>query len=468
MKKLNIIFLLILLSFTYCRAQEQELNDEYYDKGYELLYYADSGAIDQVVRMIDKEEVDVDFTNDYGVTPIMFAAQVGHDTIVKFLISRNANINHQSYDLKICALTSAVKNDFLETAEILIRAGAGIDVVDVYDRTALHYAVMDDYITTADMLLYYEADPNIKDTYGKTPLYYAVEFGYDSIAKILIDQNANQEVITIDSTYLLHVAAENGNVDFIEKYADTFDLEQENDKGFTPLEMAVIGGQSGIVNLFLEKNCTIRDTISDSFSLRTLARSSGDRETKRIIRKLKIKDIHYPYLAMITAGYELTFNGDDFFQSFNIGLFERRYGVNVNLSVIFRGYERQVFYPIATDEFYQIRESRNALSFGFSKDLRLFGVGYNSYLSIYGEVNANYYFGKYDGMIMKVNRDLIAIPGVGFSATFNNSFKVFLACKYLELPVYDTSPIFYSVGVKGLINFRTYSVNEKYRYIINY
>lgn len=444
------------------------MNDEYYDEGYELLYYADSGAIDQVIRMIDKEEADVDFTNDDGVTPIMFAAQAGHDTVVKFLISRDANINHKSYNLEVCALISAVKNDYLRTAEILVRAGADIDAVDVYKRTALHYAVIEDFIATTDMLLYYEADPNMKDTYDKTPLYYAVKYSNDSIAKILIDQNANEDEISIDSTYLLHVAAENGNVEFIEKYANTFDLEQENENGFTPLEMSIIGGQSGLVNFFLEKNCTIRDTISDLFSLRTLARSSGDRKTKKIIRKLKIKDIHYPYIGMITAGYDLTFNGDDFFQSFNIGLYERRYGVNANIAVIFRGYERKVFYPIAANEFYQLRENRNAFSFGFSKDIRLFSIGYNSYFSIYGEVSANYYFGKYDGLIMKVNRDLITVTGVGVSATFDNTFRAFFACKYIDLPVYDTSPIFYSLGIKGLINFRTYSVNEKYKYIINY
>jgi len=460
----------VILSFLFLvpyLAVSQDHTQEYYDNGYQLLYMADSGSIADVHNLIETKGADVNFFNEDGVTALMFAAQAGHDTIVKYLISKGADVNAKSTYFKFSPLISAVKNDYLRTAEILIRNGANIDDQDVFERTALHYTAMYGFDASADMLLYYDANPEVKDVTEYTHVCYAVEEHQDTILQILLNKGVDTDVRVRDSSTLFHLAAGTGNLYFLEQLKEEY-YSSKNNNGLTPVDVAVVAGQSEVLEWFLENGFTQTDTINGIYTARTLARSSGDTETKKLVRKMKIKDVNYLYLRRLGLGYDMIFNGDDFFMSMGALLAEDRYGFTFETGLIWRPGERRIWYPIAEDEYYQLREKRTAYYFVLRKNFKLFNIDLNSYVSAFASIRGAYYFGEHDGYLTPVTRELKASPSIGIMYNYGESFRTYFYCDYLDLYIYDTAPLFYSIGMQILMDFRKNETNEKYKYIIKY
>jgi hypothetical protein len=349
----------------------------------------------------------------------------------------------------------------------LVRKGFSINVCDAQGYLPLHYAAMYGFDASADMLLYYDASTEIKDVTGYTPLCYSVEEKQDTLTNILLQENANTDVIVRDSSTLFHLASGSGNIFFLNKYAGEFNMNKNN-SDFTPVDVAVVAGQSEVLEWFLENKFTQTDTINGIYTSRTLARSSGDSKTKRAVRKMKIQDIHYPYFRRIGLNYDIIFNGSDFFMTFGGIITEDRYGFTLETGFMFRSGERRILFPVDNNEFYQLREKRTAYYFSLRKSFKLFKLGFNSYVSAFGGVRASYYFGEYDGYLKPVLREFIPSPSVGLMLNVGEEFRTYFYCDYLNLPIYDTPAMFYSVGIQALVDFRKKETNEKYKYIIKY
>jgi len=463
----KVILSIVLIFGFLTNLYSQEYTEKYLNDGYDLLYMADSGAIAEVRRLVEKDSADVNFVNEDGITALMFSAQAGNDSIVVYLLSKGADVNVKSSYFKFSPLISAVKNDFLRTAEILIRNGAIIDDQDIFQRTALHYSTMYGFDTTTDMLLYYGASTEITDVVGYTPLCYAVEEKFDTITNMLLQYDAQTDVFVKDSFDIFQIAAGAGNLYFLEKFRNDITFRKNNDS-LTAVDVSVVAGYSEILQWFLSNGFELTDTINGIYTARTLARSSGDHKTKKIIQKMEIADVHYPYLRRVGLGYDMIFNGDDFFMSLAGVITEDRYGFSLETGFLFRPGERRILFPIARDEFYQLRESRTAWYFSVIKNVKLFNVGVNSYLSIFGGIRGAYYWGEHDGFTTPVLHEFITSPLVGINYHFNEEFGAYFYCDYLNLPVYETSPLFYSLGFKALVDFRRKEKNEKYKYIIRY
>jgi len=445
----------------------QDHDSIYYVKGDMLLYSADQGDLESVKILVEASGAYVNYTDYFGVTALMFAAQMGHDNVVEYLVEKSADLNMKSYDFQFTALNSAVKNNHLKTAEILIRNGANIDDVDVFGRTALHYATIYGYTEIADMLMYYDADVNILDVTGFSPLCYAVQNGFDDIVMLLKLEGADAGIVLRDSSDLFHLAASNGNLSFLNTFENDI-IFRKNIYGLTPPEVALSSGQIETLNWFIERGYKLSDTINEVYTPRTLARISGDREMKKIIRKMKIKDYHYPYFGRLSLGFDMIFNEDDFFMIFNAGVSEDRYGFGLETGIMFRGNERRVLYPFDVNSYYQLRERRNAWYIMMDKNFKLFKTGQKSYLSAFCGLRASYYWGEYDGVKIELVSQMIASPLAGLALNSGREFRMFFMCEYINLPVYNTNAWFYSVGFKGLIDIRKKDTNEKYKYIIKY
>lgn len=464
MKKLLLIFQAVF----YCLfLYSQDEGYAYYEKGNQLLIFADEGNFDSVKYMVEEKNADVNFPDYYGVTPLMFAAQQGYDSIVIYLIENGANVNLASKDFSISALISSTKNNLLGTSEILIRNGADINAKDVFGRTALHYAAIYGYDVLADMLLYYEAEVDPQDAAGLTPLCYAVENNNTQITMLLRLFDANPNVIVSDSSDLFHLAAENGNITFLNTFKSDIVL-RENLYGLTPIESAIVAGQYKSLKWFLENGVQLRDTINGVYTPRTLAKYSKNFKTKRIIRKLKIHDYHYLFVNSIGGTFDLIFNGDDFFMGTGLLLSEARYGFVFESGILYRGGEKSVLMPIDNNVFYQLREDRKGLYFKSVKNFRLFKTGELAHLDFFAGVRATYWWGDYDGILMKVNKDMIASPLIGLSLNSGNGFRLYFSAEYLDVPLYGISPVYYSIGFNALVNFRKDAVTQKYKYIIKY
>src|SRR5690349_5986526 len=112
------------------------------------------------------------------------AAMKGDRALVRSLLLEAADVNVPAAD-GTTALHWAVRSDDLDTAELLIRAGANVKAVDRYGITPLYLACVNGNAAMLRKLLDAGADPNSTDPAGETALMTAARTGAPEALQIL-------------------------------------------------------------------------------------------------------------------------------------------------------------------------------------------------------------------------------------------------------------------------------------------
>ena len=119
------------------------------------------------------------------------AAMNGNRAGVRALLQRRADVNAPQVD-GTTALHWAVRQDDLETADLLIRAGAKVSTPNREGVTPLQLAAINGNATMIQHLLKAGADPNASLTqYGDTALMMAARTGKPEAVSVLIESGAN-------------------------------------------------------------------------------------------------------------------------------------------------------------------------------------------------------------------------------------------------------------------------------------
>jgi ankyrin repeat protein len=140
-----------------------------------------------------------------GQTALMWAAAAGHVEVMRVLIDAGASLDEQSWMMagpeidggrsmgvsfsqihkgRLSALHFAAREGRLEAAQLLIGAGADIDITDEYGSTPLILAVVNGHLDVAGALLEAGADPDIADQWGRTAVFAATDLNtLDALAR---------------------------------------------------------------------------------------------------------------------------------------------------------------------------------------------------------------------------------------------------------------------------------------------
>jgi uncharacterized protein len=125
-------------------------------------------------------------------TRLADAAKKRNMTAVRSLLSEKVNPNIPGRD-GTPALHWAVRVDDLETARLLIQAGADVKFADRYDVTPLRLACLNGNAAMIKLLLDAGADFNAADPTGETALMTAAAVGDLESVKLLVERGANVE-----------------------------------------------------------------------------------------------------------------------------------------------------------------------------------------------------------------------------------------------------------------------------------
>jgi ankyrin repeat protein len=118
------------------------------------------------------------------------AAMRRNTDAVRSLLQRKADVDAPQID-GTTALHWAVRWDDLETAEMLIRAGANVSAANRAGATPMQLAALNGNAAMVDQLIKAGADPNMPQTpYGDTPLMLASRTGRTDAITVLLDHGA--------------------------------------------------------------------------------------------------------------------------------------------------------------------------------------------------------------------------------------------------------------------------------------
>jgi ankyrin repeat protein len=161
-----------------------------------------------------------------GFTPLLFAAREGDIDSAKLLLAAGANIN-ETAPVGTSALVVAAHSGRGAFAAFLLEKGADPNAADA-GYTALHAAVLRSDLELVKALLEHGANPNArlmkgtperrshgdfafdKKLVGETPFLLALEYGELGIARVLAASGADTQATTKDGATALMVATRQG------------------------------------------------------------------------------------------------------------------------------------------------------------------------------------------------------------------------------------------------------------------
>ena len=135
------------------------------------------------VRLLLQYGADTEIATPHGGTPLNYAAGWGDLPIIQALLEKGANPECAAVSDGSTPLISSCRNQHVQAARALLKAGARIDARDKLGRTALHAALL----ATPNrpliaLLLAHGADPFALDSEGVSCVKRARFLGYDDLA----------------------------------------------------------------------------------------------------------------------------------------------------------------------------------------------------------------------------------------------------------------------------------------------
>ena len=197
----------------------------------------------------------------YGRTPLLWAAERGHEGVVRILLGReDVNLNQASTGWTPLLLAADGGHEGVVKL-LLERASVNPSQADTeYGQTPLSLAAQKGHGGIVKMLLdregvdHYQADSK----YGRTPLLWAAMFGNEAVVKMLLDRegvNPGQA----DKQYFrtpLWWAAQNGCEGVVRMLLDREGVDPDqadSEYGRTPLSLAAEQGHEEVVRMLLDQ-----------------------------------------------------------------------------------------------------------------------------------------------------------------------------------------------------------------------
>ncbi len=191
--------------------------------------------------------------------PLWTAAFIGDSERVQMFIERakrnphNDILDQTDDGLERSALAAAVEGGHLDVANMLIAAGANVNLQDRLGRTSLHSCAMYNRYAIAQSLIAAHADINRLDQWGKSALSMAQSYGRRAIMVLFLEYGATIDKQEQDvQTLLFNAATLGNNVVVMRLLGMGADTQRKNGEGMTPLQLARQSGHEKTAQLLLD------------------------------------------------------------------------------------------------------------------------------------------------------------------------------------------------------------------------
>jgi ankyrin repeat protein len=238
-----------------------------------LMYAAEMGSVEAMRLLIDRG-ADVNRQNAFGSTALMWS--VSDPTKVRLLLDHAADVNITARSGRMALIVAAFTNPSAEVVRLLLQKGAQVGVMDQRHVTPMNAATFGNDTETVRLLLEAGADINTPDTFiGLTPLMNAAGNRNVAAVKLLLAKGASVNAVSkteglpkiqtgtveFGGWTALLMASAFGPPEAVKLLLDAgARIDAQDYRGFTPLMLAIGTDRydSRTVNLLLAHGADLR------------------------------------------------------------------------------------------------------------------------------------------------------------------------------------------------------------------
>jgi ankyrin repeat protein len=242
-----------------------------------------------IVKFLVSKGANVNIKDIYGQTPLQLAVLSDNIEVVIQLVSNGAEINIKN-SIGKSPMHDAVYHGHFQIVKYLISQGAEINSKDIRNKTPLHVAVIDNKAEISKYLITKGAEVNVKDGDGKSCLHYAAINKNLELIKSLVSSGANVNTRDKYNRIPLHSAADEGYFEIV-KYlilkGSEIDTKAafyvrvgsiELTLGFTPLHIAARNGHLEVVKYLVYQGADVNLKNNEDKNALNLAKERGNQE----------------------------------------------------------------------------------------------------------------------------------------------------------------------------------------------
>lgn len=227
---------------------------------------------DEIVRMLLRRNADINQSSPRNVTALHSATvhKAGPESLemIQLLLDSGADVNSPDEDLN----TPLHNARDAETARLLIKHGANVNVVNRWDHTPLGIAVRAKDAAWARVLLEANADVNASNRKGETALFFiSSSLGKDAcvagkstdaeMTQLLLDHKASIHSLDRDGSTALHAICYDGDAATVSLLLKQgANASTRNRKGLTPIHIAAEEGWPDIVKMLIQQGANVNAT----------------------------------------------------------------------------------------------------------------------------------------------------------------------------------------------------------------
>jgi ankyrin repeat protein len=237
------------------RLQKELSSDEKNRKLFEVGRSATPNT-PQIIALV-RAGADVKAKDQFGYTPLHWAARRGHTELAQTLLDAGADAKAEN-DMGETPLHEAACEGHTEFAQTLLNAGADAKAENDMGYTPLHEAACEGHTELVQTLLNAGANANAKDEDGSTPLHEAAMGGHTALAQTLLNAGANANAKDEDGSTPLHEAAMGGHTALAQTLLNAgAEVDAKDNAGKTPLHWAASKGRTALAQTLLNAGADV-------------------------------------------------------------------------------------------------------------------------------------------------------------------------------------------------------------------